>query len=95
MKWPEIRQHYQDQWLLIEAIKARSQAGPADLGRHRRPRHLPGFGGGHEELRQPSPRGAAAPALYLPYRPRRASDPRTPVAGDSLCLRSGFVMTRL
>lgn len=27
MKWPEIRDHYPDQWLLIEAIKARSEAG--------------------------------------------------------------------
>lgn len=26
MKWPEIRQHYRSQWLLIEAIKARSEA---------------------------------------------------------------------
>lgn len=27
MTWPEIRRHYPDQWLLIEAIEARSQAG--------------------------------------------------------------------
>ncbi len=27
MKWSEIRQHYPDKWLLIEAIEARSEAG--------------------------------------------------------------------
>ena len=27
MKWAEIRRHYPDQWLLIEAIEARSEAG--------------------------------------------------------------------
>ena len=27
MKWVEIRQHYPHQWLLVEAIKARSESG--------------------------------------------------------------------
>ena len=27
MQWQEIREHYPDQWLLIEAIKARSEKG--------------------------------------------------------------------
>lgn len=27
MKWSEIRRHYPSQWLLIEAIEARSEAG--------------------------------------------------------------------
>ncbi len=27
MKWSEIRRHYPGQWLLIEAIEARSEAG--------------------------------------------------------------------
>jgi len=27
MKWSEIREHYPDQWLLIEAIEARSESG--------------------------------------------------------------------
>ena len=27
MQWTEIRQHYPHQWLLLEAIKARSEAG--------------------------------------------------------------------
>ena len=27
MRWSEIRHHYPEQWLLIEAIEARSQAG--------------------------------------------------------------------
>jgi len=27
MKWQEIRRHYPKQWLLVEAIKARSEAG--------------------------------------------------------------------
>ncbi len=27
MKWPEIRSHYPHQWLLVEAIKAYSEAG--------------------------------------------------------------------
>lgn len=27
MKWEEIRRHYPQQWLLIEAIKAHSEAG--------------------------------------------------------------------
>ncbi len=27
MKWQEIRKHYPHQWLMIEAIKARSEAG--------------------------------------------------------------------
>jgi len=27
MKWEEIRRHYPDQWLLVEAIKARSESG--------------------------------------------------------------------
>jgi len=27
MKWSEIRGHYPDQWLLIEAIRARSETG--------------------------------------------------------------------
>lgn len=26
MKWPEIREHYPNQWLLVEAIQARSEA---------------------------------------------------------------------
>jgi hypothetical protein len=25
MEWPEIRQHYPEQWLLLEALKAHSQ----------------------------------------------------------------------
>lgn len=31
MTWSEIRRHYPDQWLLIEAIEARSQAGQRHL----------------------------------------------------------------
>ena len=27
MKWPEIRNHYPHQWLLVEAIKAHSESG--------------------------------------------------------------------
>jgi hypothetical protein len=27
MRWEEIRSHYPHQWLLVEAIKARSEAG--------------------------------------------------------------------
>lgn len=27
MKWEEIRRHYPDQWLLVEAIKAHSESG--------------------------------------------------------------------
>ncbi len=27
MKWQEIRRHYPHQWLMVEAIKARSEAG--------------------------------------------------------------------
>ena len=27
MRWPDIRQHYPSQWLLVEAIKAHSEAG--------------------------------------------------------------------
>jgi hypothetical protein len=27
MKWEEVRQHYPRQWLLVEALKARSEAG--------------------------------------------------------------------
>jgi hypothetical protein len=27
MNWADIRQHYPHQWLLVEAIKARSEAG--------------------------------------------------------------------
>lgn len=27
MQWQEIRRHYPHQWLLVEAIKARSEAG--------------------------------------------------------------------
>lgn len=27
MQWTEIRQHYPHQWLLVEAIKAHSEAG--------------------------------------------------------------------
>ncbi len=27
MQWHEIRRHYPDQWLLVEAIKARSENG--------------------------------------------------------------------
>lgn len=27
MQWTEIRQHYPQQWLLVEAIKAHSEAG--------------------------------------------------------------------
>lgn len=27
MKWQEIRNHYPDQWLLVEAIKAHSESG--------------------------------------------------------------------
>ncbi len=25
MEWPEIRQHYPEQWLLLEALKAHSE----------------------------------------------------------------------
>ena len=27
MQWQEIRKHYPDQWLLVEAVDARSEAG--------------------------------------------------------------------
>ena len=27
MKWPDIRDHYPNQWLLLEAIQARSESG--------------------------------------------------------------------
>lgn len=27
MQWQDVRKHYPDQWVLVEAIKARSEAG--------------------------------------------------------------------
>ncbi len=33
MKWQEIRKHYPQQWLLVEAIKAHSEANESDTYR--------------------------------------------------------------
>ncbi len=37
MKWQEVRQHYPQQWLLLEAIKAYSEAGKRILIARRTP----------------------------------------------------------